>query len=111
MEIFYYFVSLVGICAFVAFNFASNFKGASKAVQSIFMVAGVIGFLSFLALIITLFIKVTWWHPLIILVVVFLGGGFIAGLFRGFVTAVLSVIGIVLFTILSWTSMFNAFLF
>lgn len=106
MQTVYYYISLIGLFAFFLNVFTSNFRGASMKAKSIFEFISGAGFLTFTILLIVLFFHSPWWHPILLFAVV----GSIAGMFspigKNFIVALLSAIGVIVFNVLSWTTLF-----
>ncbi|MDR0872211.1 MAG: hypothetical protein LBN27_01920 [Prevotellaceae bacterium] len=106
MQNFYYYIVLSGVCAFLINAGNLSFKGSSANAKMFLTVAAFLGFLSFAALVITSFFIITWWHSVLLFIVASAIGGLINPIGKNVFIALLAVIGIVIFNILSWTAIF-----
>lgn len=105
MPSFYYYITLTGLCSFYAHTFASGFNGSNMKIKTTAEVLAGLGFLSFFTLIIVMFFRVSWWHPVVLFVTVSIIAGVTSPLSRG-VIGLLSLVGIVVFNALSWGTIF-----
>ncbi len=106
MPNYYYFIALGGLCSYITHMFARNFNGSK--VQFGYMMTNVsgLGYLSYLALIIVMFFKVTWWHPVLLVVSITVVSVILSPLAKSLIAVMLSAIGVVVFNILAWTAIF-----
>lgn len=105
METFYYYMVLLGLCAFYTNTSATNFKGSSSGMKSLLTIAAPLGFLSFFAIIVASFFYITWWHSVLILVVTSITAGFTANIGKNVIAGIISMIGIIVFNYLSWSNL------
>lgn len=106
MQTVYYLIAAAGLTTFYTHAFTNSFRGSVLWVKTLFEFIAGIGFLSFHALIIALFFKTTWWHPLLLYVAVSAVAGFTSRLGHLFIIGALSLFGVIVFNILSWTTLF-----
>lgn len=109
METFYYYIVLLGLCAFYTNASSANFKGSASGVKNLLTIAASLGFLSFFAIIVTSFFYITWWHSVLILIATSAIAGFTNVIGRIQVIGIVSVIGVLLFNYLAWSNMLNCF--
>lgn len=105
MEVFYYYIVLLGLCAFYTNACATNFKGSSSSIKSLLTIASGLGFLSFFAIVIASFFYITWWHSILIFIITSSIAGFTNTIGKSQVIGGISVGGVLLFSYLAWSSM------
>lgn len=102
------FISLLGMFAYHCSAIVNEFKGKSTFVFSIFNILGAIGYLVFFATLIWSFWPFLWWQPIVALIVSMLGGAMTAIIFQtNIIGMLLSVTGVVVFSILSIWGLLN----
>lgn len=103
MESFYYYIVIAGVASLLTNESTDKFRGASGYAKLWLSVGGLLGILSFLVLIITLFFFVTWWHPLVLLAITAFLSWFFGSFGRnGFVGLACSIL-VIIFNSLAWT--------
>lgn len=103
MESFYYYIVIAGVASLLTNESADKFRGASGYAKLWLSVGALLGMLSFVVFIITLFFLVTWWHPIILFAITIGLAWFISSFGRnGFVGLVCSFL-VILFNSLAWT--------
>jgi CBS domain containing-hemolysin-like protein len=107
MENYYYYIAALGLCSFLTQTFVSDFRGANSSIKGIFSFIAGLGFLSFAALVIVLFFKVTWWHPLVLFAATSLIAGFIHPIGKSIAVAIPSAIGVLVCGGLAWMALFH----
>ncbi len=103
MESFYYFIVIGGVASLLTNESADKFKGSSGYAEMWLSVGALLGMLSFVAFIVTLFFYVTWWHPLALFAAT-TGLSWFLGSFgrNGFVGLACSFM-VIIFNSLAWT--------
>ena len=102
MESFYYYIVIAGVASLLTNESADKFKGAYGSAKLWLSVGAVLGMLSFVVFIITLFFFVTWWHPIVLFIITIGLAWLIGSLGRnGFVGLICNFLAII-FNSLAW---------
>ncbi|MDD4641082.1 MAG: hypothetical protein PHF92_06985 [Bacteroidales bacterium] len=106
MQPFYFYIALVGLCAFYANAATESFGGSSTGAKNILTIASTLGFVTFFALIVASFFVVKWWHPLVVLAATSAIAGITINIGRIFFVGIISAVGVIVFNILAWVNLF-----
>ena len=105
MQAFYCYIILLGVCFFLTQTSSEHFRGSNGNIKSFLIFFAWIGILSFLAIIITSFFYIPWWHSVLLLLCTMGICGFVWPLGKNTYVGFVSSIGIIVFNILAWIGM------
>ncbi|WP_143813408.1 hypothetical protein [Parabacteroides provencensis] len=103
----YVYMLIVAVSSFGLNGSSNDFKGSSSLIKSILTVGAGVGFISLLVFTIYAIFKMTWWHPLVGLLVVGTIAPFINGIIKllpNIIIDILSLVGVIAGSYFMWMS-------
>ena len=108
MQTFYYYMVLLGTCTQFAQTSYFSFRGSGQGAKFLLSIGTILGLLSFLAIIITSFFFITWWHTLLLAVATVFIAGLTSSIARNPFIGLLSCVGVIVFSVLAWMGMLSS---
>lgn len=105
MQAFYFYIVIIGVCAFLAHTASENFRGSSMKGKNFLTIMALLGYISFIAILITSFFFIIWWHTILLFVSHRIIAGFLNPIGRNPFVGLFACLCIVVFSLLAWIGM------